>query len=278
LARYNMSSKFQTHASITRMVQYLHLISNSALKLPNDLWLPASSQIPPQSSWQAEIGFSYIPTENLSFTLDLYSNTFLNLQVYPDDLEFLSALNEQGIASSLLSGEGRANGLEFLAKYDGNGKGFMFSYNLSKAERLVNGQNLDNWFPYDFDQRHRIKAFYYQKLGEHFQLGINGIFATGSPQLNIVDGQLGQGLVRFDPNPEGEKNTARSRAYHRIDFTLSYTLQRPKVGHRFTIGAYNAYNQANVAFHVADPIHMGNTTQPVSFIPFVPSFSYAVKF
>lgn len=270
-------AKSHVYGSVSRMVQYLHLVSNTALKFPNDLWVPASEGILPQKAWQLELGWAFQPSESLHLTFEAYHNTMQNLYAYPEGEAFLDNVNEVDPEDYLLRGEGRSYGLESLLKYDGKEHGFMFSYTLSNTQRRFDGQNLESWYPHDFDQRHRIKLFAYQKIGKHFQLGVNWVYFSGSPKLNLLEPTLGSGFSYIDLNPVGEKNSIRSTPYHRIDFSVSYQKVGKKLSHRFTFGSYNAYNQQNIAFYEITETNTGFNSRPKSFIPFIPSFSYSIK-
>ncbi|NJK86701.1 MAG: hypothetical protein HC906_12750 [Bacteroidales bacterium] len=41
------------------MVQYIHLLTNTAVSLPTDLWLPATDSVVPEKSWQYSAGMVF---------------------------------------------------------------------------------------------------------------------------------------------------------------------------------------------------------------------------
>ena len=50
-ARYAINDETSVKASITRNLQYIHLVSNSGTTLPTDLWVPSTYKVKPQISW-----------------------------------------------------------------------------------------------------------------------------------------------------------------------------------------------------------------------------------
>ncbi|MDQ3394980.1 MAG: TonB-dependent receptor, partial [Bacteroidota bacterium] len=51
LTSYKINNGFFLNASLSKMVQYLHLLSNPGTGVPIDLWVPVTGRIKPQSSW-----------------------------------------------------------------------------------------------------------------------------------------------------------------------------------------------------------------------------------
>ena len=64
---FNPNNKIGLYTTASRMIQYLHLINNVALRLPNDLWFPSSKDLLPQEAWQMELGVDYKPISKLEF-------------------------------------------------------------------------------------------------------------------------------------------------------------------------------------------------------------------
>jgi hypothetical protein len=46
-------------ASYAQMNQVIHLLTNSGIGLPTDLWVPATRIVPPQQSRQLAVGWAY---------------------------------------------------------------------------------------------------------------------------------------------------------------------------------------------------------------------------
>ena len=278
--QYQLTPQLNLYASGSRMIQYLHLIPTSALRLPNDLWIPSSDEILPQEAWQGAMGFSLMPKKRIHFSLEAYAKKMENQYIYPDDLEFLEEFEEFESAEYLLKGRGQTYGIENTLKLIGQKNGLLLSYTIAKNERQFDGQNLEKTYPHNYDQRHQIKCFAHQNLSEKLMLSVNWIYNSANPQFNITTVQSGQGLVNVDVNEQGQKNQKRSEAYHRMDLDLSYRLDLPRFKHQFKCGVYNVYNRKNIAYYEADIDDEEEIigTNPVSALPLLPSFSYSLNF
>ena len=57
-ARYNLTESLTLKGSYTRMVQYVHLVTNSGASLPTDVWYPSNANVKPQLSNQLALGVS----------------------------------------------------------------------------------------------------------------------------------------------------------------------------------------------------------------------------
>lgn len=55
--KYNTDYGFSGNAAFTKMSQFIHLLSNSSLGLPTDLWVGSTDMVAPQKSWQLSAGF-----------------------------------------------------------------------------------------------------------------------------------------------------------------------------------------------------------------------------
>lgn len=279
LIRYDINSKWMWQASASRMMQYLHLINNSALRLPNDIWLPASYELPPQEAWQAEIGLAYKPNNQWKLSIDGFYKQMNNLFDYPDSLDFLRELGETHIHEFLESGQGISRGIEALLKYNGYDNGAIIAYTLSKSERQFPSKNEGNFYPYDFDQRHQLNLFFYQNLAKNFRFSINWAYNSPNPQNILAQIEYETGVNYISVDPPGKKNTKRSTPYHRLDLNLNYQIQSKRLNHQFNIGAYNTYNRDNTAYYQVEIDEEGQANPPdrISSFPFIPSISYQIN-
>ena len=58
-ARILLTPKWSFKAAYSEMTQYIHLLANSNIGLPTDLWLPVTKNIKPQKSIQYAAGTVY---------------------------------------------------------------------------------------------------------------------------------------------------------------------------------------------------------------------------
>ena len=261
------------------MVQYLHLITNAALRLPNDLWFPSGADLKPSSSWQGEFGLEWKASKKLSVNLDAYYKKMDQLYAYPDDRSFLGNIDIDDPNSFITEGEGRAYGLECLLNYQGEKTGGIISYALTNAERRYNGHNEGSYYPHEYDQRHQLKLFFYKKIGDRLMVNASWIYNSPNPQWGLENTNLALDIDIETFNPPGRKNQSRSKVYQRLDLDVQYNFKKSKLEHRIKLGAYNVYNHENIAYYQADlDDNNGSFTEPIPSLPFLPSLGYSIKF
>lgn len=267
-------AKLRAYLAGSRMVQYLHLVSNTAIQFPNDIWSVSGQQLPPQDSWMVETGAQMEFAPQLHGSLDLYYKTMRNLQTLPDSLGYLNSADLNNPSSFFLNGQGTAVGAECMLTYQGKRNYVVASYALSKATRQFDGLNLGQRFPHAYDQRHRFKITYAYQLGKGFQAAMNWVYNSPAPRLELSRNAQGLGLVNASIYPPGLKNRNRGLPYHRLDLNLSYDFGKGFLSHRLKAGLFNVYNRENPSFY--ENINTG--FRPVSGLPITPSFSYSVRF
>jgi outer membrane receptor protein involved in Fe transport len=272
---YQLSDKWRTSLSFSRMVQYLHLVSYSTIRLPNDLWVPSDEELLPEEAWQGEIGIGFQLNRKTSLHLDAYYKLMDNLYTYDDEYEF----QVEDFQSFLTRGSGEAMGLEFSTKYDGEKQGVQFSYALTRASRQFDDINEGESFPHVRNQPHQIKLFAYQRLAENLNLSINWIYNSAGPAIEITP--LSGFEEENEPASDDEiiANPEQLEDYHRLDINLEYQLATSRATHTFKLGTYNLYDRANLAYFRFDFEEEGQLFyRPVYGIPFRPSFSYRINF
>ncbi len=278
--RYQFNEQWSLHTGFSKMVQYLHQISNSGISQPEDLWLASSATLKPQVSWQTGLSLQYTSRQKLDIQLESYVKQMNHLPGLEDTLFIDPVLNSELIEEYLSFGTGLAYGLELLIKKDFGKTGGHLSYSMARSTRYFADLNLGNAFPFLYDRRHQVSLFLFHKFNDRLEFSTSFQFGSSNPQLAIEE-NLGFGLyARPIINPEGAKNTARSIPYHRLDLSLRYQLSSPRFHHRFKIGVYNAYNQSNEAFQRLNynPDLGVEELKSISFLPVLPSVSYSLKF
>ncbi len=111
-ARYLISHKLVVKASYAKMSQHLHLLTNATIGLPTDIWVPTTSTIAPEESWQTALGVKYKTNTGLNFSIEGFYKEMKNLVEYAEGEEIY--LNDQYWESRIISGKGTAYGLEFF--------------------------------------------------------------------------------------------------------------------------------------------------------------------
>ncbi len=288
--RYQIG-KGSIKGSYMRTAQYIHLISNTAASTPIDLWTPSTNNIDPQIGEQ--VAFGYFRNFGSGNTYEASIETY-----YRDNqnqLEFVKGadlfLNEF-IEGDLISGEGRAYGVEFsLKKNKGKLNGWI-SYTLGRSELRVDGINRNEWYPTRFDQTHNLKIFGSYILSARTSFSGNFTFISGAPVTAPTSRFTQQGLVipfdYFD-----SRNGLRVPSTHRLDLSLTIQMRTEKKGRvrknsdELVISLYNAYGRRN-PFSIFFAQEDGQVLpgDPVNTLAYrfsivgapVPSISYNFKF
>ena len=268
-SQYLMSDKWTIRAAVSRMIQYLHLVSFTEVRLPTDLWVPSGENILPQASWQGELGFTYDLFSKTQLLVDAYYKQLNNLYTYPENFEF----QEEDFIASLTRGRGTVKGLEVTLSQNSPKSGGMLSYAYTDAQRTFNDLNNGRPFASRLNDPHQIKLFLYHRFKANLSLGLNWIYSSSRPLVNVVP------LNTVLDQPDTEINSMASlNDYHRLDISATYRFSTNKLFHTLKIGAYNVYNRENIAYFRIDFEEDNTSFQPISGLPFRPSLSYRIQY
>lgn len=246
---YSLNDKSSIKASYTRTNQYVHLISNTAASTPIDVWTPSTNNIKPQQGDQYALGYfmTGVGAKNLEFSSEVYYRDTKNQVEYVNGADLL--INEL-IEGDLISGNGRAYGLELsIKKNTGKINGWL-SYTISKSELLTDGINRNEWYPTRFDQLHNLTIFGNYDFNERSSISANFSYVTGAPVTAPTSRFEQQGyVIPFDYYDS--RNGLRTPATHRLDLSFTRKLRRVKNGKKrknedeLVISIYNVYARKN---------------------------------
>ena len=90
---YEVNPRWSIKGGYARMKQYVHLISNSGISLPTDVWYPSTDAVHPQRSDQVSAGFSYLIAKGLLLTNEYYYKWLKNQVDFRDGANLF--LNEE---------------------------------------------------------------------------------------------------------------------------------------------------------------------------------------
>ena len=76
-------------ASYSYMSQYVHLLSNSNLSLPSDMWVPVTYDVPPMRSMQVAAGISYNILGQVELSVEGYYKRSLNMIEYKEGASYV---------------------------------------------------------------------------------------------------------------------------------------------------------------------------------------------
>ncbi|MDF7809992.1 TonB-dependent receptor [Hymenobacter sp. YC55] len=286
-ARFLLTEEWALKASYARTAQFIHLLTNSGIGLPTDLWVPATNQIKPQRAQQYSVGAARtlrFKDEDYELSFESYYKPMRNLVEYREGASFLGTVDSDW-ESKVTSGKGWAYGGEFfIQKKSGRTTGWI-GYTLAWSKRRFPDLNQGRIFPYKYDRRHDISVVAIHKFSPTFTLSGTWVYGTGNA-TTLSQGRfmLGQGYGQ-EYEDYGERNSFRMAAYHRFDLDLSKTKKKKWGEVVNSLSIYNVYSRRNPYYLYFDPGSVddrGNTTKgvyrQVSLFPIIPSFSKAFKF
>lgn len=293
--RIKINEHLAAKASYAEMTQYLHLLSNSGIGLPTDLWLPPTKKIKPQKSRQVAVGFAQTFNKVFEISLEGYYKTMDNLIEYKDGASFFDDDINSDWQDKVTAGKGTSYGAEFLLeKKTGSLTGWI-GYTLSKSDRQFDEINFGEKYPYQYDRRNDIGIALSYHFNDHVDVGVVWVYGTGNAttlgleRYNSFSSIFGENLESgnpfedYDQNSEIEhienRNNYRMPSYHRLDLGINFH-KKTKFGSRtWSFGIYNAYNRQNPFFLNFTYDEQGNRRlQQNSLFPLLPSFSYQFEF
>ncbi len=278
---YKASQDFSIKTGIALTSQYLHLVSNSSSTLPADIWVPSTEIVKPQRGVQYALGFfKNFLDDTFESSFEIYYKDLYNQLDYADN--YVNDIN-QDIEDAFVSGTGRAYGAEFfLKKAVGKLNGWV-GYTLSRSERSFEDIENGRWYPAVYDRTHDLSVVANYKLSPKWDL--SAIFIYGSGRLFTPV----RGFFFIEQNINlfyGPRNSERLDAYHRLDFSATYTPNpesKKKFKGSWNFSIYNTYNRRNpffVNFETDTNFETGTNTitgSKITIFPIIPSITYNFK-
>jgi len=279
--RYALNDETSIKASVTRNLQYIHLVSNAGSTLPTDLWVPSTYRVQPQKSWMYAAGLYKNFNDNIFETsLEVYYKDMQNQIEYKEG--YTQSLKDP--EEDFVFGKGWSYGAElFINKARGKFTGWL-GYTLSWTWREFQQLNGGEKFPAKFDRRHDLSVVAMYELSKKWKFSSVFVYGTGNSttlpeRFYIVSGVLTQEYSKV--------NQYRLPAYHRLDLSATLIPKQSKKGkftHYWVFSIYNVYSRANPYF-----IYFDQTGSPyngtlkvdarqVSLFPIIPSVTWNFKF
>jgi hypothetical protein len=275
---------------LNRNAQFLHLLTNSSLGLPTDLWLPSTNEVQPEESYQAAISYNKKLDHNLELSLEQYYKTFKNVIEYKEGANYLFGI-DQNWEDKITTGKGESYGIEFLLnKKKGILTGWI-AYTLSNTSRTFDDLNEGKSFPYQYDRRHDVSilstfsvssrksftAIFVLNSGNKVTIPVGGYQGLVPPGYTYTN-RYQSGYVNDFVNQQiiSERNNFQMPVYHRMDINYQTSKVTRKNNVRtWAFSIYNVYNRHN-AFAIY-PTSDGKIKK-LTLFPILPSVSYKLEF
>lgn len=299
--RIALRHQFAIKAAYSIMNQYMHLLSNTGIGLPTDLWVPATTKAPPMQSWQVATGVAKdFSKHGIELSVEGYYKKMHNVLGYKEGASFLAAFGGNGEGdesweNKVTSGQGWSYGAEFLLKKDFGKISGWVGYTLSWTELQFDELNFGKKFYARYDRKHDVSFVGIYKLNKKVTFSLTWVYGTGnaitlplnSYQANMYGGSytpenptaLNQSQM-FNVQDFGtQRNAFRMSPYHRLDAGVQFHKKMKRVERTFEISVYNAYNRQNPFYYFIQADEKGKQElMQVSLFPIIPGFSWNIKF
>lgn len=276
-----LTENLSVKAALSRMTQYIHLLTNTSIGLPTDLWLPVTDTIKPMQSMQYAVGMVYGIKEDYNISIEGFYKTMSNLIEYKEGASFFSSRSDW--ETNVEMGNGWAYGAEFLIeKKKGDLTGWI-GYTLSWSERRFANISFGEKFPYRYDRRHDVGIVLLYKINDHIDAGLTWVYGTGNAvtlALEKYASLLSVSEYYYEQNIEyyEKRNSFRMKPYHRMDVGINFYKKMVWGERKLSIGLYNAYNRKNPFFMMFEERNGETKLMQYSLFPIIPFLSYNFSF
>ncbi len=281
--RYFLKPDLSIKASFNNGYQFIHTLSNNTTVSPIDTWKLSDTNIKPQQGNQYSLGlYQNLKDNEFEISLEGYYKTAKNVLDFKTGAKLL--LNET-IETEVLQGDGKAYGVEFLARKNRGRLNGWLSYTYSRSlqkfdsefseERINNGE----FFPSNYDKPHDLSLIANYKFTRRYSASANFVYQTGRPVTYPI------GTFRFnnaDFVAYSNRNEFRIPDYFRLDLGINIEGNHKikKFAHSFwTISVYNVLGRNNPysVFFVTENGEVKALQSSIFAVP-IPSITYNFKF
>lgn len=248
--RYTLNNQSSLKLSFNRMRQYIHMISNTAAISPLDTWKLSDPYIRPQVGDQISLGYYKNFRHNtVEASLEVYYKKTRDMIEYKGGAELI--LNPQ-LETDLISGEGKAYGVEVMFKKRVGKLNGWVSYTYSRSLIQANGKYLEeqinggNYYPTNYDKPHDFTLISNYRFTRRFSFSANFTYSTGRPITYPVAKYLFENSARVHYS---DRNQFRIPDYYRLDVSLNLEGNHKikKLAHSsWTLAVYNLTGRKNV--------------------------------
>lgn len=277
--RYVITENISLKASYSKMRQYMHRVSSSAISLPTDIWYSVTDRIRPQTADQFIIGtVKAIPEWNSFFQLEAYFKEMRSLTEYEEGTNLLVSTDFE---EALVQGNGQAYGVEVLAKREHKKWQGWISYTLSWSNRNFSELNRGKTFHAKYDRRHNVSIVGQYSLTKRLVFSLVWEYISGARFTPVV-GQyttLNASSTGIENVPiYAERNSVSLSSTHRLDASMVIKSKpEKKFFGEWHIGVYNVYNRAMPVSIVLDKQNGRMRYVQPGLFGLIPSISYKFK-
>ncbi len=304
--RYSFSDCSSFKLGGSYVYQYLHLLTNTGVGLPTDLWVPATDQIRPARSWQGVAGLYHDLGTDLTLALEGYYKDMRGVIEYRDGASFYSAFDSW--EDKVTVGRGESYGAEVFAhKTAGRWQGWL-SYTLSWANRQFPDIDEGRPFPFRYDRRHNFSINASYQLTPQRSLAATWMYLSGSRasiptyRYDTPHGEFQESyfslfqnrfidLGNFATQLE-QRNNFQMRPFHKLDVSYRSTKEKKRWTRTWVLGVYNLYGRFNpvamtveqelvpvaVSGQAFNQLFFSPRVREYAYFRFLPYFEWEIRF
>jgi hypothetical protein len=283
----HLIGKHDVSLSFSYVQQPQHLLSGSDSGLPNELWVPSSEAIKPQSVTLVDCSAKLEIRPRTYWEPSIYYRKMNNITSFVEEPNFLnfgrlSNVDASAWEEDLTVGNGESWGIENNFRLITSRLFLNGTYTFSKSWRQFDEKYLGYILPYGFERPHEFSLLGNFALGKRLQLSLSWQWGSGVA-LPLAAGEydLFDRLDFFQETifvPENDVELLIMPAYHRLDVSTSYAFSKGRCNHTFKISLLNVYNADNISFPTIAPFGESGSIRFVGGLPFIPSLAYHINF
>ncbi len=290
-ARFALCHGLSLDASYSRMSQSVHRLISGTLSIPTEIWFPVTGRIRPAVSDICSVGSSYDGIPGWKFSAEVYYKRMANVAEPKYVNGAWASLAGGNLENNIITGKGRAYGMELYAGKTAGKLTASASYTLSWSERKFPGSQVNDgkWFPYTYDRRHNMRIEGTWRINGSIGISADWVYMSGSyftvPSMRALrvapDGKF------FCEPDAGERNNYHLRPTHHLDVSVNLYRQKRHGNRTISLGMYNVYGAQNPDWVILKGDYEyhegGKRIEHVyvscrTFLAFVPTFNYTFRF
>ncbi len=247
--RRMLTGDLSLKVSYNTLRQYIHLLSNTMVASPTDIWKLSDGYIKPQLGDQFAVGlYRNLRGNQIELSVEGY---YKNIKNFLDYKGGDSLIMNPRIEAAVINTQGKAYGVELLLrKMTGkmNGWiGYTYSRSLLRASDRTSpdAPNDGNYYPSNYDKPHDFTAITNYRLSHRFSVSFNFTYSTGRPYTPPIGKYTIEGAQRIY---YAARNQYRIPDYYRVDASMNIEGNHKirKLAHSsWTVAVYNLLGRKN---------------------------------
>ncbi len=248
-ARYAFTDNTSIKFSYNTLRQYIHLISNTTIISPTDVWKLSDPNIKPQLGNQISLGlYNNFKKNTIETSLEVY---YKRIKDYLDYKSGAVLIMNPHIETDVLNSRGKAYGAEVQIKKTAGKLNGWISYTYSRTFLQTDDNNTGEkinggaYYPASFDKPHNANGIANYQFSHRYSLSANVVYSTGRPiTLPIAIYNLAGGERVY----YSDRNQYRIPDYFRADlsFTMESNHKVKQLTHNsWSFGVYNLTARKN---------------------------------